>query len=181
MANEAFPHKSVMEGTLGATRSLCDGLRDLLANIENRVIASMADASDEEICYVELWLRQVRDRLKEIDKKAGHVREVNAKRALHQWYPREDFTTKLYGHTFRLDFHIIPSLPKAGSAERATIMAWLKANGRADCIIVDETGEEVFVYDAMEKLVNDMLANGDRPPAGIKLHPQAKIQVRADK
>lgn len=180
--NEEFPHKNEMNGWLGAVRNLADGLRDTLANLENRVISSMIDASDEEICYTELWLRQVRDRLNELDSKMGHVRQVNWKRALTNWYTREDFKKKLYGHTFRLDFHLIPTLPKPGTKERAEVFAWLDAGGRGDCTLIDEgTGERVFDFKAMEVLVNQMLAEGNRPPACIKLSPQPKIVVRADK
>ena len=179
--NEAFPHKQALEESLGAMRSLADNVRDLLTAQDARIVSSMTSANDDEICYIELWMKQLRDRLKELDKKIGSVRQLNWKRAMHLWYTREE-STRMYGHIFRLSFHFIPSLPKAGTKERHDVIAWLKAGNRMDCLVMDEhTGEWVFDFDKMEELVNAMLSDGQRPPDAIKLHPQVKIDVRAER
>lgn len=177
-----FPYpKTPMDGTLGAMRALADSLRDLLGVVEGRIMESMTDATDDELCFTELWLRQMRERVQELDKKIGHVRQVNWKRALVRWYTRDEVIKKL-GHKFRLEFHMIPSLPKEGTKERGEVIAWLKAGGRMDCLVMDEfTGDWVFDFKKMEKLVNDMLAQGNRPPASITLHPQPKIVVQVEK
>ena len=181
MSNTLGSLQNPMDGTLGATRSLHDSLREVLAQVENRIANSMTSADDAEICYTELWLRQIRERLEELDKKIGSVRQINWKRALHLWYSREELV-KLYGHKFRLDFNFKISLPKERTAERAKLVQWLKDGQRMDALVMDEaTGEWTFDYKVMEKLVNTMLENSQRPPDCIKLHPQPRIVVQVDK
>lgn len=173
--------KAAMESVLGAVRNVADSCIELMNHIEGRIIDSMTTGSDEEICYAELWLRQIRDRFKELDKKVGHVRQVNWKRALHLWYTNPE-VKKMFGHKFRLDFHMIPSLPKEGTKERGELIEWLKAGNRMDCLVMDEySGNWVFDFDKMESLVNQMLSEGNRPPECIKLHPQPKIVVQVEK
>lgn len=182
MANNAYP-KQAMESLLGDVRSLSDGLRDTMAALEVRIAESMTDASDEEVAYTELWLRQCRERLEELDKKVGHIRQLNWKRGLYRWYQRETMF-KAFGHKFRLDFNFKISLPKERTAARAKLIDWLKAGNRMDALVMDEgTGEWTFDYKVMEKLVNQMLSEGNRPPdeCEIKLHPQPRIVVIVDK
>jgi len=173
--------KHAMDSSLGAVRTIADGLRDLLAQLDVRIAESMVDSGDDEICYTELWLRQVRERLEEVDKRVGTIRQMNWKRALQQWYSKE-VNLKMYGHSFSLKFEFIPGMPKDQTAERGKLIEWLKAGNRMDCLVMDEyTGDWVFDFKKMQALVNEMLSKGNRPPDSITLHPQPKILVRADK
>jgi hypothetical protein len=176
---EIFPGQAKLDAGLDSMRAVGDQLRECLDALDARVKASFVSAADMEVAYAELWTRMIRDLAKELDKRIGHVRDLNAKRAAHLWLSKDVDSCEYFGRSFRIDLTLLPSLPKKGSRERAELIQWLYAGDRGDCLVIDEaTGEPVFDYDKMTELCNAMVEQGAQPPASIKLHPKAKIIVR---
>src|SRR5262245_46775828 len=98
--NDKVHNQPQLEGALAMLQSTSDGLREQIALVENRIKETFTSAADKEIAYAELWIRRVRAIVEELNKKLGHIKDLNAKRALHLMMDRQDDTIYAFEHSF---------------------------------------------------------------------------------
>lgn len=164
------PGHNEISDALEALRLSNERLSAAYAAVELRM--SSVDATDAELAYHALFLKEAGETAEELKKKAASLDEANAQRFMRIVVPRGVDGILVFGKRFRVDSNLIPKTPKYGTEEHAAMIEWLKASEFAGAVKVE------VPWKSMQSILNTLSERGLPFPPHVDTYVKPKVYIR---
>lgn len=168
---EDVPLAATLANGVTLARNLFEHLLGALEQLDARVRGSLAEATDSELAYHQLFVREVDEVLSRLVKRAKEVSELNEWRITKILADRDSEGFVAFDRKFLSESDLVPGAPAERTQEYSEFLGWLKNSEYAGLV------KETVSWQSLKKLCNELAEKGEPPPPHVKLYPKLKVRV----
>lgn len=175
------PCRHEAERLLELSRQLRGLLADFLPRLEQRLLKTATYASDAEMAFYELWIRNVRELHDESVKQLAHVKDPSRRRMFYTLWSAERRSLSMLGHAFHIDADLLPAIPALDDPKYHELVSWLTENVAHAAGSPHPIIKTRLDFEGLENLCNELAAQGEPMPPGVQVSPKVTVRVTRKK